>query len=105
MKTLSKNASLLLALLWSTDGIAASILSPRPNNTRLDGLEPPFVITHSQALSVRFQQIYSASDFQAISPGPFEITDLAFESVFGSNPIDVTIPNLSIHLSTSSKVP
>src|SRR5690349_9782554 len=87
------------------NAFAASVLSPRPNNTPLGGLEPPFVITGSQAPSVRFQQIYAAGDFQAVVAGPLQITELAFATVSGSVPMDIVIPNVVLHLSTSSKVP
>ena len=105
MKILFTALCLSLALACARKALPASILSPRPNNTPLTGLQQPFVITRSVAASVRFQQVYAASDFQAVSPGAMEISGLAFESVFGSNPIDVTLPNVAVHLSTTSKPP
>ena len=84
---------------------AEFVLVPRPNaaNT-LNGTRSPFLITTDQAPSARHQQVFGAQDFQ--SPGaPLRITDLSFARYPGTSPIDVSLANVAIHFSTTSRNP
>jgi hypothetical protein len=66
----------------------------------------PFNITPLNVSTMRYQQIYNANQFTALS-GPELVTQIAFRvsnDIFG-NAFSSTLPSIQINLSTSSKTP
>ena len=85
---------------------ADSVFSPDPAN-RNDVGTGPFLIISSEIRSIRIQEVHSASDF-AGSPGPvYSINQISYSapSWSGRVPIDVTLPNIEIRMSTTPKAP
>lgn len=74
-----------------------------PNQTfdQVAGLQAPFLIPSSAFPSVRYQQIYGASDFTRLG-SPVQISDLSFARVPGSPGIDVNLQSIEVRLSTTT---
>ena len=91
----------LLALITTSATIAhaASIVAPpgSPNSASSD----PFLTTTDNAQSVRYQQVYGASDFSTQGSPQYLISEIRFEGGEGSGPIDDVLPNVQIYLSTT----
>jgi hypothetical protein len=98
--------SLFLLSLFSGAVLAQTpreILSPQRVPGALDGTRIPFLIYDTEAASVRFQQVYSSSDFLPYGDYQWEITEMAFFAYLAG--IDFTLPNVEICFSTTQKVP
>src|SRR5213593_4160930 len=81
-------------------GIADTLVAPSQTlGGRADARGGPFVDG-----AERFQQVFAASDFLVAGP-TLRITDLSFVKAFGSYPINVNIPDIAIHLSTTLRQP
>src|SRR6266487_4680604 len=94
--------SLFAFLTWAlTVGATNYILSPLvPPDT---GSRGPFLILSNDAPSVRYQQVYGSTDFQASGVPAWRITDIIFST--GGGPLDVNLVNVQINLSTTQKRP
>jgi len=84
-------------------GFADSVLSPNPHSIGHSSYGP-FFITESLAGSTRFQEVHGAVDFRSVG-SPMFITEFALWRGLGSDPIDVTLPSIVIHFSTTAGVP
>ena len=65
----------------------------------------PFLTHRLIAPSVRYQQVYGASDFFSRVAGLLLITEISFAPGPGTGPIDVQLPSLHVNLSTTQKAP
>jgi len=82
---------------------AASVVSP-PGVP--DSSTPiPFLVTTNDARSVRYQQVYGASDFANQGSPQYLITEIHFEGGEGSGPLAVTLPDVQIFFSTTARSP
>ena len=82
---------------------AETIVSP--NNLATQEGDVNNIYPFGESPSARNQQVFAASDFSSLA-GPALITQIAFrpDATFGT-PFSVTIPNIEINLSTTSKKP
>jgi hypothetical protein len=66
----------------------------------------PFVSATGSNGGLRYQQVYSASQFGAFAGAPRQITQIAFrnDGTFGQ-PFAVTLPSANVHLSTTTQAP
>src|SRR2546422_494556 len=78
------------------------VVAPTRGGGSADATTGGFVATGIP--NIREQQVFSASDLQSGGPA-IRITELAFEKAFGSQPIDLNLSSISIHLSTTSRSP
>src|SRR5206468_12985074 len=85
---------------------AENVFSPNPAN-RNDIGTGPFLITSSEVQSIRIQEVHSASDFTQSPGSTYLINQISYSapSLSGRVPIDVTLPNIEIRLSTTPKAP
>ncbi len=96
----------ILSILITLGGCAATargateIQSPR-NPQETIGTRTPFLTYNNQAPSVRYQQVYSSSDFTYWGEGAWQITQLSFSANFNGE--TYTLPNVQINLSTTTK--
>src|SRR5437016_14478902 len=68
------------------------------------GYEGPFLFDSNQAGSIRYQQVYGASDFGIFfAPGPVQITEVTFCT--GAGALNVNLANVRMDLSTTQKQP
>ncbi|HKQ39979.1 MAG TPA: hypothetical protein VJ063_18015 [Verrucomicrobiae bacterium] len=101
------NKQLLLSAAWLLIicvAQAENVFSPNPAN-RNDIGTGPFLVTGSP--SIRIQEVHAASDF-AGSLGPvYVLNEISYSapSWSGRVPIDVTLPNIEIRMSTTPKTP
>jgi hypothetical protein len=79
------------------------IRSPRGQPGTLLGTRIPFLIYDTEAASVRFQQVYSSSDFRPDDNLQWKITEIRFGAGLAGR--DFTLPNVEISFSTTQKVP
>jgi hypothetical protein len=79
------------------------ILSPPPVPGALEVTRIPFLVYDTEAASVRFQQVYSSSDFLRYGNYQWEITELRFGA--GLSGRNFTLPNVEMSFSTTQKVP
>ena len=81
-----------------------TVVSSPPGATANTPGAAPFLVITNLAPSLRYQQVYSASDFQHVG-SPFLITELRFEGAyqFGSTFIDVELANIQLSLSSSQR--
>jgi hypothetical protein len=100
MKTAS---GLVLITASATLLRAASIISPPVAENA--SLSSPFLVTTNNAPSVRYQQVYGASDFAGQGSPQYLITELQFAGGPGSGPIDFVLPNVQIYFSTTARSP
>jgi len=97
MKTI---LSIIINLAAVSAGFGDFVKSPVAfGNTEGGG---PFLTDRSIADSIRYQQVYRASDFTSFG-SPLRITELRFEQVAGPN--DNTLSNVQIRLSTTPRNP
>src|SRR5438128_2263788 len=94
--------ALLLAI--ALPAAADFLIAPRGpyNPNDFSGKQSPFLLSSDVVPDVRYQQVYSGQEFPSTG-GLIRITDLSFAAALG--PIDVTLPNVSIHLSTTARAP
>jgi len=71
------------------------------NGTNLSGYPGPFLWQDTQFPSVRYQQVYGASDFQAVGAQPVRITQLILSTGIGL--LDVDLANVQISFSTTQR--
>jgi hypothetical protein len=100
MKTAS---SLVLITASATLLRAASIISPPVAENA--SLSSPFLDTTNNAPSVRYQQVYGASDFGGQGSPQYLISEIRFSGGPGSGPIDFVVPNVQISFSTTARSP
>lgn len=97
----------LLAVLLVASSVtelqSASI--PSPLAVPDSAVDAPFLTPTNSGPSVRFQQVYGSSDFARFGSPEYLITELRFEGGVGSGPIDVTLANMQIFLSTTQGAP
>ena len=91
-------------LLATWPAHAGDVFSPHPANQNSIG-GSPFLITTSEAPSMRVQYVHSAQDF--IGTGPILINQVSYSTPTWSGrlPIDVTLPNIEIRISTTQMNP
>src|SRR5258706_10314793 len=79
------------------------LIGPQPTGLNsYSGKQGPFLVTSDVIGDERLQQVYGARDFR--SPGTaIRITDISFAT--GLGPINVMLPNIAIHFSTTSRDP
>jgi hypothetical protein len=82
---------------------AASIISPLAAENA--SISSPFLDTTNNAPSVRYQQVYGASDFAGQGSPQYLITEIRFSGGPGSGPIDFVLPNIQIYFSTTARSP
>jgi len=81
------------------------VVSPDLGRQGNVGGASPFLLSSDLAPSERWQQVYSANDFDGISMLPALITELSFAARPASRPIDVNLQNIQINLSTTPRDP
>jgi len=81
---------------------AASIVSPRAGTLNSES-SVPFLVPTNGAASVRYQQVYGASDFSYAGSPEYLITQISFTYGPSSGQIDVVLPNVQIWFSTTSR--
>jgi|ERR1051326_3464471 hypothetical protein len=106
-----KNFFLIVSLLSAFRGDCDTVLSPFvvPNSS----LGIPFTTDQNSAQSVRYQQVYGASDFMTVcnrvscSPNsaPLLITAISFGLATNSAGLTAFLPNVRIDFSTTQKAP
>src|SRR5262245_60522604 len=102
MKTRLSISGLMFCALVAS---AQFVVSPNVPNGNT-GAAGPLLITSDRASSARVQEVHSASDFTDISTLPLLITEISFAPRRqGTTPIDVTVPNIEIRFSTTSRNP
>jgi hypothetical protein len=95
-------------LLMGAGAQATTIVSPNKDAAVEGNLDNvyPFNIGGGGVFSLRYQQVYLASDFAALSPGGEFITQIAFrpDGLFAGS-FATTLPSIRIDLSTSHARP
>jgi len=81
---------------------AATIVSPGAGTLNSESAVPLLVPTNG-APSVRYQQVYGASDFSYAGSLEYLITQISFSSGPSSGVIDVVLPNVQIWFSTTPR--
>jgi hypothetical protein len=105
VKTRFLAAVLIIGALAAFDGhvFADFIISPTVPSQG-GGAEAPFLITQRVAPSVRIQELRSATDFAAFG-SPLLMTEIAWTARFDSLPINLALSDVSIHFSTTPRLP
>ena len=102
MKTIISYA---LLLIWcESPALADFVFSPNVANPN-GSIDGPFLLTQSEAASIRYQQVYAASSFLSVSSLPVSITELSFAQIPGGLPLDFNLPSIEIRLSTTQNAP
>jgi len=91
---------LIIAATETADG--AAIGSPRAGTLNSESAIP-FLIETNGTGSVRYQQVYGASDFSYGGSPEYLITQISFEYGPSSGVIDVVLPNVQIWFSTTPR--
>src|SRR4051794_3512657 len=98
--TVMTRALIGLMIIFSCAWVHAGVLVVPSGQPAFDG-QGPFFVTRDQFANERWQQFYTGSAIGALNPSPFYITEIAFSSAIGSLPIDTTLQNLGIRMSTT----
>src|SRR5207237_4510652 len=100
MKQISASTLIVLFALFSVVTASADfLLRPLPAaSSQYSGKRSPFLFTSDFFPDDRLQQVFGAADFRDAG-APLRITELSFAAY--DRPIDVTLPNIAIHVSTT----
>jgi hypothetical protein len=80
------------------------VVSPSPPSSIISyPLADPFFTTTNCGPSVRFQQVYGGADFLRYGDTSYLITEMTFTAGNGGGDPEVTLANLQINFSTTSK--
>ncbi len=90
--------------LCSTQGNGATVLSPNVSGSGNGGGPGAFLLSRDVAPSLRYQEVHGQIDFARFGTTPVLITDIAYAPLFG-HVIDVNLPSMEIHLSTTTNGP
>ena len=96
----------VIALIGASFSAPGQLEILAPQNIDNTSGAAPFLVITNVAASLRYQQVYDASDFLRVG-SPFLITDLRFAGGYryGSTFIDVDLVNIQLSLSISQRGP
>src|SRR5213593_3266358 len=94
-----------LSIVVAATTVARSSVIVSPTSFPNSSTPSPFFVTTNSGPSVRYQQLYSSSDFQGYGSFQLRVTGISFTAGSGGGPSQVRIPNVQISFSTTQKVP
>lgn len=103
--TLTATGILLLLPITSTWGAVVVVPGSVENVEANAGNLAPFHIQQAQIPSMRYQQVYAATEFSALDPGGGFITEIFFRPDGMSSGTGVDIREIQINLSTTQRGP